>query len=314
MIRWLQHSLHVRLRTLFCWGLLFCAVSAEMVAAEVVIVDSNKHPESFELAQSISLYCPPCGTLQYMDMQRDLAIGRQIVAELRAREQAGTLEVVIALGPLAARLAGRELRRTPVFYLMREPVPDDMPQGSHVTALAGPPSVTMQLTAFKALVPDMRRVGLLLRRSTAAPVYDELVAAAKELGVGLSFFYVDRPEDVSPGLRQAIGETDGLMFLRDSMVINGDTIRFILRLTLENRVPTFTYSPELVAMGMGAAVHLDQRKLARHVGAVVTARLNGEQSAPNTAEPFVLEINASALGNRPAQAATRILGMEVVER
>jgi len=313
MIRWLRQSLQACLNTAFGCCLLLGGFAPELAAAEVVIVDSNKHSESFALAQAVSRHCPQCGTIQYMDMQRDIAVGRLVIADLKAREEKGNLDLVIALGPMATRITAQDLQRTPVFYLMRERPTRDLPGTDRVKALTANPPAGLQLAAFKALVPGMRRIGLLLRRSTAAPVYDELVAAAADLGVGLSFFYVDRPEDVSPGLRQAIGETDGLLFLRDSMVINGDTIRFILRLTLENRVPTFTYSSDLVAMGMGASLHVDREKLARYIGAVVDARLSGKQSPPDPTQPFVVEVNPAALGDK-LLPVTHILGMEVIKR
>jgi ABC-type uncharacterized transport system substrate-binding protein len=103
------------------------------------------------------------------------------------------------------------------------------------------------------------------------------------------------------------------MFLRDGMVMNGNTIRFVLRLTLENRVPTFTYSPDLVARGMGASIHVDRDKLARHIGAMVAARLSGKETAPDPAQPYVLKVNSAALGEK-FLPATHILGMEVVQK
>ncbi len=282
--------------------------------ADVVIVDSNKHPDSFRLAENIGRSCTGCGHIQYMDMARSPETGRAIVKELRTREREGTLAHVITLGPLATRVIAREIGRTPVFYLTHTMAGSELPQGDRAAGIVLTPAVGLELAAFKALAPSMQRVGLLARRATIDPVREELIAAATELGLGLSFFYVDRPEDVSPGLRQAIGETDGLFFLRDLAVVNSDTIRFILRLTLENRIPTFAYSPELVSMGMGAAIHVDDEKLAAQIGTMVSARIRGEAEGAPAPPPFVVEINRNALAASGGITPGSVLGMEVVSR
>lgn len=314
MIHWLQIGRFARMRRTaarLLLGAAFCTASTAAIA-NVVIVDSDKHGASYRLAEGIAANCTGCGTVSYMDMHHDRGTGDAILTDLRDRKAKGELELVITLGPLATRLVTEEMPDTPVYFLMREKPSRKVRETASARGMQVEPDVGLRLAAFKALAPHMQTVGVLARRSTIEPVRDELIAAAGELGIKLSFFYIERPDDVSPGLRQAIGDTDGLLFLRDIVVINTNTIRFILRMTLENRIPTFAYSPDLVPMGMGAAIEMDPAKLAEQVGRAAGALVQGDKGAAEPWAPFLLEVNRSSLESSGGITPSTVLGMEVV--
>ncbi|WP_262691982.1 ABC transporter substrate binding protein [Kordiimonas aestuarii] len=284
--------------------------------AEIIIVDSHKSDESIGLAQAISRHCTRCGQIQYMDMKRSPQIGREIIAELKAREANKQLDLVITLGRQATTVVTGDLKKTPIFHTLH---PQALPlSGSsrHVQEFAITPSLAMQLDAFKALAPQMKRVGFLARRSTIEPFRDEIIASATANSLSVNFYYVDHLDDISPGLRQAIRETDGLLFLRDSLVINSDTIQFILRLTLENRVPTFAYSPALVDMGMTATLSLSTENLAQKIAAAVDAVLTDTPPSldAHPESSFVLEVNERSFKGALGAVRERIPGMRVVFR
>ena len=314
MIQWLQHGClaHIRRTTARLLLCLTLGAAGSAAFANVVIVDSDKHSASYRLAESIAANCTGCGNVSYMNMHRDKGTGHAVLADLRERKAQGELGLVITLGPIATRLVTEGMPETPVYYLMREKPSAKVREAANARGMQVEPDVALRLATFKALAPQMQTVGVLARRSTVDPVRDELVAAAGELGIRLNFFYIERPDDVSPGLRQAISETDGLLFLRDIVVINTNTIRFILRMTLENRIPTFAYSPDLVPMGMGAAIEIDPDKLARQVARTASALVNGDKGATEPWAPFFVEVNRSSLESSGGTIAPTVLGMEVV--
>ncbi len=280
--------------------------------ADVIIVDSYKHHTSMQIAHGISKNCPACGTIKYMDMQREPSIGREIIKDLRLRKADGTLDLVIALGPRAASLIAHGLPDTPTLFTVHDEPDEDLISNRQLTFFDARPPLPLQLEALATLKPGIQTVGIIARRETLEPVRQSVIEAAQAQHINLRVYYVEAPQDVGAGLRQAIKESDGLIFLRDPMVLNSDTVRYILRLTLENQIPTFVYSSSLVNMGMTATLQADPVKLGGRIGAASQARLTGATLTDITSEAdiFILEVNERTMRHIPG--ATTPKGREVV--
>ncbi|WP_417455873.1 ABC transporter substrate-binding protein [Kordiimonas sp.] len=293
------------------WCSLAMLLPSPTLFADVIVVDSFKHDLSIQIAGGISRSCPACGTIKYMDMHRDPAVGVEIIKDLRARKANGTLELVIALGPQAATLIAEGLPDTPTLYSVHDEPDSELIKNTRFTFFDPRPPLSLQLEVLAALKPDIKTVGIIARRETLEPIRENLVSAAQSQHINLRVYYVEEPQDVSAGLRQAISESDGLIFLRDRMVLNSDTVRYILRLTLENRIPTFAYSSSLVDMGMTVTLRADPLKLGGRIGEASQARLTGSAPDPASGDDiFILEINKRTLRHIPGAAAPS--GREVV--
>ena len=300
---------------LACLTLLMVAsFSNGFARADVFVIDTMKREQSFKLAQAIGMQCPACGTIRYMDMKRSYTTARDIVNDLHEREKNGTLDLLITLGKPATEVISREFSNKPIFYSLLD-TPLDGYQGSGLVLdfLAEPP-VALQLFSLLAMAPGTRKVGFLAHKDSLDPLRDEILKAATIAGVALKFYYIERSEDVGDGLRQAIQETDGLIFVRDKTVINGDTIKFILRLTLENQIPTIGYTTSLVDMGMTAALTAEPNRLGKKIGIAAQAFLTGGKMPSRLAENdlFVLEVNSSSIKQVPGAQPKAPAGMEVV--
>lgn len=282
-------------------------------AANVYIVDTAKREKSLALAEAVNRACSLCRPVKYMDMRGSFRIGREIAYELRDKEEEGALDLVITLGRPATRLVQPELGSTPLFHSLtsgRRETADD----ASVIGFETDPPIELQMAALKALSPAVSSVGFIATKITLDEVRADILTAASAQRLDIKLYYVENAYDVPEALRRAIQETSGLIFLRDKAVLNGDTARYILRMTLENQVPTISFSDALVRKGMLAALIHDTDKLGELIGQAAQYLLTNGR-LPDTKPParyYQLLINGASLEQIPGAQASAPEGVSMV--
>ncbi len=299
------------------WGLLACLLPvAPTWAAEVYIVDTVKRDQSITLAEALNQHCALCRPVKYMDMRGSVRIGRQISYELAKLKEDGALDLVITLGKPATRMIARELKDVPIFYSLGTPdIKTDKYEDS-VVNLVIPPSPKLKLQALKALAPNIQKVGFLATKQSLDEIRDPTVEAARDLGLQIKFYYVQRPYDVPEGLRTAIQEMDALIFIQDRVAINGDTVEYILQLTLENQIPTLVDSDRLVERGMLAALTVDPARLGEKLGRAIEQFLQTGVAPDLSDDPtlFQLLVNQDTRSQTPRATGDAPAGIKMVLR
>jgi len=299
------------------WLLFACLFAAAPAwAADVYIVDTVKRDDSLTLAETLNQSCVSCRPVKYMDMKGSVRIGRQISYELAKLKADGALDLVITLGKPATRMIARELTDVPIFYSLGAPDADPTRHGSDVISLVVPPAPKLKLQALKALAPNIKNIGFLATRDSLDDIKDQTIAAARELGVQIKFYYVQRPYDVPVGLRTAIQEMDAIIFIQDRVVINADTVEYILQLTLENQVPTLVDNDKLVDRGMLAALTVDPVRLGEKLGGAIEQFLATGALPDLSDDPtlFQLLVNGDTLRQTPGVTGNAPAGLKMVMR
>ena len=303
-----------------CWhgrrALIALAVvwaSLPAVAANVYIVDTAKREHSLALAEAVNRACSLCRPVKYMDMRGSFRIGREIAYELRDREAEGALDLVITLGRPATRLVMPELGSTPLFHSLTG-AGRSTPDSPSVIGFNTDPPIELQMAALKSLSPNVTSVGFIATKGTLDAVRQDILEAASVQRLDIKFYYVENAYDVPEALRRAIQQTSGLIFLRDKTVINGDTARYILRMTLENQIPTISFSDALVRKGMLAALIHDTDKLGERIGEAAQFLLSNGRLPDETppARYYQLLINGASLEQIPGARASAPDGVSVV--
>ncbi|NVJ97939.1 MAG: hypothetical protein HWE25_07300 [Alphaproteobacteria bacterium] len=285
-------------------------------AAGVYIIDTDKHADSLTIAQAVNSNCALCRPVKYMDMTKSFAVGRQIVEELKSRQSAGEVDFLVTLGMPATRIIADEFRNTPIFYSLTNREARDPKNTAPFVDFALRPPLALQLEALRTMAPDIKNVGFLATRQELEPFKAEASEAAKKYGLQIKFYYVEHSYDVPTGLRTAIQEMDALLFIRDRVAVNADTINYILQLTLENQIPTMGYTGSLVRRGILSAVMPDSEKLGEALGKAIQAYLSTGVLPTGLNDPslYQLHINTAAMKQTPSVKAQAPNGMKVVMR
>jgi ABC-type uncharacterized transport system substrate-binding protein len=256
-------------------------------AADVYVVDTVQREETRLLGQSLEAACPSCGTVKYRQMNGNMRAATTIADELRVEERAGRLALVVTLGKPATKVIADRLENAPVFYTF---VGAPMPAYRNSDRVRGFPTdapVDVQMGLLRELLPSLETAGIVLSRSNV------MSADYRRLGnsASLNLYWIEDRKEMPDALRRAVSQNDALIFLRDSMVINKDTIRFLLQFTLENGRHTLGYSKPLVDMGFAAALVPRAEAFGRLVGQAAERHLTGAEDADMVADRSFYDVH-----------------------
>lgn len=240
-------------------------------AGDVYIVDTVERDAAQHVGRGLQGACRTCGKIQYRHMNGNMRAARKIAEELYEEERAGNLSLVVTLGRPATQVIAERLETTPVIYTF---VGQEIPKYSasdRILALPTDASLDTQIKLLQQILPGVRNAGIILSSSNNPALKNRRSAHS----VGLNIYRIKSPRELPDAIRTAVQDNDALILLRDRMVINNDSIQFVLRHTLENGRHTIAYSPSLVDMGLAAALVPRPEAFGRRIGDAAETFLTG---------------------------------------
>jgi putative tryptophan/tyrosine transport system substrate-binding protein len=123
---------------------------------------------------------------------------------------------------------------------------------------------------------------------------------------------VSNREQVPEGLKRLLPQIDLLWLLPDQTVITEELLPFLLRSTLDAKIPLFGFSSTLVQRGALGALVIDPVEAGQQAGRLATARLHtpsktGMQLVPPDRAHLALNLNtADYLGFTPPPDIVRM--------
>lgn len=272
-------------------------------AYEVYIVDTVDRQEGRQLGKALADWCPACGTITHVNMGGNMRAARDVAGRLEGLEDEGNLSLVITLGKPATRIIANRLKRTPILYtLVGEPIPE-FHSSERVRGFPTDAPVTLQLDVLREMAPSIHSAGIVLSASQKAKMQYQRFATT----AGLKFYWIYNEKEMPEALRKAVRQNDAVIFLRDSMVINKDTVRFLLQYTLEHGRHTLGYSRPLVDMGLAAALVPKPEAFGKLVGLAAQEILSGRDVSPKTADRsfYDIHLNEKVLSQLTQRAGTQ---------
>ncbi len=277
-------------------------------ATEVAILQSAEVSYYTDAVQAFRSSLPPHTQVAEFHLSGDLARGREIAKSLRGDPP----DLVMAVGLKAALAAKLELVDTPtLFCLVLDPEAHGLP-GPNMTGISMRVSPDAQLDSIRTMAPRAKRIGILYDPEHTGPIVTEARRAAKKLDIEIIAVAVADASTVPNALRTLLPKIDLFWLLQDQTIVTQDSLEFILKTTLESKVPVFGFSPTLVQQGALGALVVNARDIGQQAGMLASSMLRNKispQQALQHPARVQLAINlntAEYVGLNPSKAVLRL--------
>lgn len=177
------------------------------------------------------------------DMDEDFTKGERIAREING---AG-VDAVFVLGTRAAMTARRHVDASVpvVFALVLDPDQSEI-RAPNVTGVRMEIPIRTQLEALRAIVPRVRRVGVMYNPRRSESMVREAAEVAKSLDIQIVASRIERKEDAVRALSVFAGGIDAFWLIADPTVANAEVFPQLLQFTIQNRTPFFAFSEAFV--------------------------------------------------------------------
>jgi putative ABC transport system substrate-binding protein len=214
-------------------------------------------------------------TLREYDLAGDFERGRKLARRIRASDAA----LVVAVGVKAALAAKLEVLDVPVVYcLVLDPEKYDLsaPNVSGIS-LEVPPA--QQFSTMQAILPKLKRVGVLYDPSKTARLLQEATLVAKQHGIELLAQPISSEREIPPMLRSLLPLVDALWLVPDTTVLSEESLPFILQESLDANRSVFGFSSEFVKRGALLGLSVNYRDIGKQA-ARLSKRILDHQVVP----------------------------------
>jgi len=269
------------------WMVLWCMFNPQVLLAQhsVVVIKSleaKPYEEAFLGFKETLVdkgFRPSFREYAYSGSQND---GANILADLSTHKPA----LVVTLGSAATTLLHRQVRDVPiVFCMVLNPVASGFVQSmqstqNNLTGASLDIPTKIQFETLKAVVPHVKTVGVLYNPRETGEVVEPAVQAAAELGLALIASPVASNDRLPAAVEGLQTRVDALWSVADSTVFASDrSIEFLLRQTLQHKIPFMGLSPAFVKAGALLALSVDYHDVGRQCGEQASLVLSGRAPA-----------------------------------
>ncbi len=254
----------------------FLSAQAEAAGAEIAILKSSDLKAYSDAVEGFKATAPTGANYIEYDLHGDLEQGRQLVGKIRASDAS----LVVAVGLKAALAVRLEIVDTPILYMMvLDPLKHHLTAANMTGVLLEIPT-DRQLKIMRALLPTLRRIGMLYDPDKSASRFKDAEVQASVHNVQLRGFIVEHENDVPQQLRMLLSESEALWLIPDSTVLTDESIRFILESALANHVPVIGFSSEFTRLGALLSLSISYNEVGRETGLLARRILNREEQLP----------------------------------
>lgn len=221
--------------------------------------------------------------------------------------------LVFAIGPAAAVGARREFSDVPVIFAMVPYYEKYELDGQNTTGIALTSDLSLELTALRAVLPKVKRVGVLEDPRYSKAFVDAAGQAAQARGLTLVPLEIDSPQKVDKVLASAKGKLDALVIISDKTVGNAAVVERLLAWSQEEKVPAVGLAAAQVKQGALFALAPAPLAIGQQAGRLAN-RVVVEKVDPGAlavANPEGLELNVN-LSTARKQGAAEAFALDVV--
>ncbi len=217
--------------------------------------------------------------------------------------------VVVAIGTEAFRTV-RPLLDAPVIHVMVIPSEVERFPSANLSGVSMSIAPEAWLSAIKRVFPGAKRIGLLFDSRNTGPFVSEAVRAAPAAGLTLITAELDGADEVPKALNSLRDSVDVLWMLPDPAVASAPVLEYLVRFSIQHRIPIMTFSEKYLELGAVASLDVDPYDMGVQA-AEMAARLarGGDGPVRVYARKTKLSLNRSAAGKMGV-----VIGAAVSER
>ncbi|WP_432696769.1 ABC transporter substrate-binding protein [Marinobacterium sp. YM272] len=155
-----------------------------------------------------------------------------------------------------------------------------------------------QMLLAQMLKPELKTIGTVLGPGSDSQA-ERFEQAAESLGLTPLIGRLQGSENPVRALTPVIEQSDAFLPLPDSSVFNRASAKWILYLTLKNRIPLIGFSANYANAGAVVALYSDLGQIAQQAVDIINNRVSdaGQLPPPSYPQAFSISINHTAAGN-----------------
>ncbi len=243
-----------------------------------------------------------------LDLKGDVEEGAWILRKIQTLDP----DAILTVGSLATEIIGTRISDIPIVFCMTPKVAAEVSAAPNVTGVYLMVDPDLQFQALKELVPKVRTVGVIYDPAQSEKTIRQAAAAARSRDLTLQTRPIESPKDVPKTIREFIGTVDAIWMFPDPTCFNRDSFEFLLKQSIEHRVPIMVFAEAYVKAGALLSLSPDYGEIGRQAARLI-ARIHAGESASRilpkgpekpvlvvnrrTAESLGIEMTGSALAN-----------------
>ena len=207
--------------------------------------------------------------------------------------ESGAPDLLVTIGSRATSFADKEFPKLPiVFAKVLNPLESGFIQtwdkpGRHLTGASLDISPELQMQKFVAVVPNLKKIGVIYTDNTKR-LTDAAKQAAASLGIQLIPYKVSSSKDLPGAIDSLCRSVDAIWTVADEELSTPQFIKYMLLETLRHRIPIMGFNQSFVESGALLCLEADYKYIGRQAADIAVAVLNGAE--PSRLKPTVPDI------------------------
>jgi putative ABC transport system substrate-binding protein len=224
-------------------------------------------------------------------------------------------ELLVTIGSSSTAFADRAFPNLPiVFAKVLNPIESGFIQsweqpGSHITGAALDIPAELQLRKFQAMLPGLKKIGVICTKRTYRLV-EEARKAAVTLGIQVVSYELTSAKELPVAVDSLCRSVDGIWTVADEELATPQFIRFALLESLRNRIPVMGFNQTFVESGALFCLEADYKYVGIQAAEIAIKILSG--SDPAKTKATVSEINYLYLNLKTSKLLNINLPAELV--
>jgi len=185
-------------------------------------------------------------------------------------------DLVFTIGAFALKKV-RSLKDLPIVYALSVLPETDRELSLNISGVNMDVPPDAYLAAMKEVFSGANRVGLLYDPKNTQSFVDKATRSFSEGGVELTAVRISGNAGLASTLGDLRGKIDILWMLPDPSVVTPETVEYLLRFSIQNNVPIFTFSKKYVEMGAIASLDVDPYDMGAQAADIANMLVTGQK-------------------------------------
>lgn len=256
---------HIRLLV----ALLLCSRIAMAAEPTILLLNSDQSVDKYKIAQE-NFMAELGRPLRSLDLAnpRQAAVAEEVVS-------GESIDLIYCIGSKAYEVAHRN---APMARIVFSTIINwrRLPVRENAYGISNELHPLMQLTLFRYIFPDVKKIGVLYAEKFNQEWYDQTREEARNVGIDLVGRAITDKKEAADELKKILSEVEAYWLISDPVIISSEkTLFHLLQICDGKQVPIFTYNEVFAKYGAALIVSVDDPTVGRQAAAIAESLLAG---------------------------------------